>query len=84
MKSKFNDIVNGLLKESSGDSHSIGNALYNLYVNLDPKAKTKSGALVSEVLKDILNEMNDVVNSAKQNLDQPETIHSLLQKLSLD
>lgn len=83
MKSKFNSIINKVLNESA-EQFSIGNELHNLYTNLDPKAKTKSGALVSEVLKDILDEYVQIINRAKQNADQPEVIQALLRQLSLD
>ena len=97
MKSKFDTIINKVLNESA-EHFSIGNELdylnaklYNLYTNLDPKVKTKSGALVSEVLKnildryvDLLDEYVQIINRAKQNADQPEAIKLLLRQLSLD
>jgi len=83
VKSRFDSIINKVLNESA-DQFSIGNELYNLYTNLDPKAKTKSGALVSEVLKNILDEYVHIIDRAKQNADQPEVIELLLQQLSLD
>ena len=83
MKSKFDNIINNILNESA-EQFSIGNELYNLYTNLDPKTKTKSGALVSEVLKNILDEYVQIIDRAKQNADQPEVIESLLRQLSLD
>lgn len=86
MKSKDSQLLaeaySKVLKEQAG--FSIGNELYKLYTELEPNAKTKSGARVSDVLKSILEELQDVVQSAKSNADQPEVLHSLLQKLSLD
>lgn len=86
MKSKDSQLLaeaySKVLKEQSG--FSIGNELYKLYTELEPSAKTKSGARVSDVLKSILEELNDVVQSAQNNADQPEVLHTLLKRLALD
>ncbi len=84
MRSKFDSIINKILNESA-DQFSIGNALRNFLANLDPKTKTKSGALVSEEFQDLLNEYDEIINKAKdkakENADQPEAIESLLWQL---
>jgi predicted Zn-dependent peptidase len=79
---KFKDVYNKIVKENT--SYSVANDLYDLYVSLDPTAKTKSGALVSEVLKDIINELNDIVSSAERKQDLPETLPNLLRLLKFD
>ena len=79
---KFKEAYSKIINENI--NYSIANDLYNLYVNLDPTAKTKSGALVSEVLKDIINELNDIVSSAERKQDLPETLPSLLRLLKFD
>lgn len=49
--------------ESGG--FSIRNELLNLYSNLDQEARTQSGASVSEELKMIIDELDDIVNKAE-------------------
>lgn len=80
---KFDSIIKSFLKESE-HSASIGTLLYQLLGDLEPNAKTKSGTRVSDVLKQILEEFNNVIDRAKQNSEQPETLEMLLRKLSLD
>jgi hypothetical protein len=45
---------------------SIGSELFNLYSNLDREARTRSGSLVSEELKMIMDELDDIVRRAEQ------------------
>jgi hypothetical protein len=45
---------------------SIGSELFNLYSNLDQEARTRSGSLVSEELKTIIDELDDIVRRAEQ------------------
>ena len=80
---KFDASIKSVLKENE-QTASIGTLLYQLLVDLDPKAKTKNGARVSDVLKMILDDFNEVVDKAKRNSDQPETLEMLLKDLSLD
>lgn len=83
MKSESSHALMGSHEKSKG-SFSLGNELRSLLASLDPKAKTESGALVADVLKDILSEFDDIVNKAKQHADQPDAIHGLLQQLKTD
>lgn len=45
---------------------SIRNELFNLHSNLDQEARTRSGSLVSEELKTIIDELDDIVRRAEQ------------------
>lgn len=88
MKSKDSDLLaeayEKVLKEQTHSS--IGGELYKLYTELGPEAKTKSGARVSDVLKMILDELNDTVDMAKRYADKEpwEALQELLTKLALD
>ncbi len=79
---KFKEAYSKIIKENA--NYSIANDLYDLYVSLDPAAKTKSGALVSEVLKDIIKELNDIVSNAERKQNLPETLPNLLRLLKFD
>mgnify|MGYP001548147088 CR=1 FL=1 len=81
---RFNSIFKKVLKESQHDSFSVGNELFNLYTQIDPEAMTKSGAKVVEVLRNILNEFDEIVQQAKENSDNPEAIHNLIKQLEID
>lgn len=89
MKSKDQELLaeayNKVLKEQTTET-SIGNELYKLYTELEPNAMTKSGARASEVLKMILDELNEVVDKHKRYADSEpwEALQSLLSKLAID
>jgi len=65
---------------------SIGNELYGLYSKLDSSARTTTGSLVREELKNILEELNDIVNNAEQNIehDAAEVLTQLIRQLKID
>ena len=78
---EFVALYNSIITENTNTNFSIANELYNLYTNLSPNAKTKTGALVSEILKDILNELNDIVNAAERD---PQQLSNLIKQLKFD
>ena len=59
-------------EENAGDAgggtgdFSIGSELFNLYSNLDREARTRSGSLVSEELKTIIDELDVIVRRAER------------------
>jgi hypothetical protein len=57
--------------------------LYGLLTSLDRDAKTRSGAMVSDVLKDIIDELNDIVENAERSSDSPE-VQELVSRLKMD
>jgi hypothetical protein len=57
--------------------------LYDLLTSLDRDAKTRSGAMVSDVLKDIIDELNDIVGNAERSSDSPE-VQELVSRLKMD
>jgi hypothetical protein len=57
--------------------------LYDLLTSLDRDAKTRSGAMVSDVLKDIIDELNDIVENAERSSDSPE-VQELVSRLKMD
>lgn len=84
--SNFNKLYKSIVKESvseGDDTYSIGNELYELYTSIDPESKTRSGAKVTDVLRDILDELNDIVNNAERQSDSEE-IAELVRKLKMD
>lgn len=85
--SNFNKLYKSIVKESvtggADTSYSIGNELYELYTSIDPESKTRSGAKVTDVLRDILDELNDIVNNAERQSDSEE-IAELVRKLKMD
>ena len=84
--SNFNKLYKSIVKESvseGDDTYSIGNELYELYTSIDPESKTRSGAKVTDVLRDILDELNDIVNNAERQSDSEE-IAELVRKLKTD
>jgi hypothetical protein len=83
MKTKFEKLYESLFQDSASRGDSIGSSLYNLYTDLAPDAKTKSGARVSDVLKDIIDELKDIVAEA-ENDRSPEALTKLVGKLKLD
>lgn len=89
MKLKDQDLIarayTRVLREQAG--FSIGNELYKLYTEVDPNAKTKTGAKVSDELKLIMKELEDIVQTASRNRagDEPEKVLTfLIQQLSID
>jgi hypothetical protein len=64
---------------------NIGSELYKLYTDLDPNARTKSGARVSEVLKMILDDLTETVDFHKRTADQEpwETLQSLFKEIEI-
>jgi hypothetical protein len=57
--------------------------LYGLLTSLDRDAKTRSGAMVSDVLNDIIDELNDIVENAERSSDSPE-VQELVSRLKMD
>ena len=88
MKLKDQDLIarayTRVLREQAG--FSIGNEFYKLYTELDPNAKTKTGARGSDELKLIIDELQDIVQTASTNhTGQPEKVLTfLIQQLSID
>jgi DNA-binding transcriptional regulator GbsR (MarR family) len=85
--SNFDKLYKSIVKESiiegADTSYSIGNELYELYTSIDPESKTRSGAKVVDVLKDILDELNDILDNAERQSDSEE-IAELVRKLKMD
>lgn len=73
-----------VLREQAG--FSIADELYKLYTEIDPSARTKSGASVIQSLKFILDELEEIVKTAEMRQgDQPEEVlASLIRNLKLD
>ena len=72
-----------LIWEAYNSEDSIGDMLYELLNSLDPSARTRSGANVSDILNDIINELNDIVIKAESTTNNPE-VKQLVQKLKMD
>jgi hypothetical protein len=82
----FDKLYSSLVNESTYQGHSgssIGDMLYDLLTSLDRDAKTRSGAMVSDVLKDIIDELNDIVENAERSSDSPE-VQELVSRLKMD
>jgi len=78
----FDKLYSSLVNESTYQGHSgssIGDMLYDLLTSLDRDAKTRSGAMVSDVLKDIIDELNDIVNNAERS-----SVKELVSRLKMD
>jgi len=78
----FDKLYSSLVNESIYQGHSgssIGDMLYDLLTSLDRDAKTRSGAMVSDVLKDIIDELNDIVENAKRS-----SVQELVSRLKMD
>ena len=81
----FDILYKRIVKESiMGEStESIGDMLFELISSTDPAAKTRSGAKVTDVLRDILDELNDIVENAVRVSDSEE-VAELARKLKMD
>jgi hypothetical protein len=82
-KLKFEKLYESLFQDSTHGGDSIGSSLYGLYTDLAPDVKTKSGARVSDVLKDIIDELNDIVAEAESDRSS-EALTKLVSKLKID
>ena len=73
-----------VLNEAVHNNASVYSMLENLYINLSPDAKTRTGGLVEEKLGIIIKEFTEIVSNARRTSDSPDAIQYLLQKLSRD
>lgn len=73
---KFDAIIKSILKENEHTTASIGTLLYHLRSEVGPEHASK--------VDDVIEAFNEVINRAKRNSDQPETLEMLLKDLSLD
>ena len=58
-------LASGMLPVVS-DEPSIGNMIYSLIKSLDEDTKTNTGAVVADVLEDILDELEDIVMASRR------------------
>ena len=73
-----------VLNEAVHNNASVYSMLENLYTNLSPDAKTRTGGLVEEELGIIIKEFTEIVSNARRTSDSPDAIQYLLYKLSSD
>ena len=73
-----------VLNEAVYNDASVYSMLENLHSKISPDAKTRTGGLVAEELKDIINEFTEIVSNARRTSDSPDAIQYLLYKLSSD